>query len=324
MIIAYFDRKTLEPQEINSDNQSSLKEAVWIDLISPSDKEEDMVEKCLGLGIPTREEMLEIELSSRLYKEGGVLFMTATMLAQSDSLEPKYDAVTFVLTEKQLITIRYIEPLAFRLFISHLQKLHADHYYPIKLLIELLDATVDRMADILELIGRHLDEYSKIIFKPENDNTSEKLNYRQIMQKIGASGNLSTKARESLATFDRLIIFFGNAASSKMSHEEQLQLTTISADMNSLSDHVNFLSNKITFLLDATLGMVNIEQNAIIKIVSVAAVIFLPPTLVASIYGMNFHVMPELSWKYGYVMAIGIMVVSVFLPYKYFKHRKWL
>lgn len=323
MIIAYLDRKTLEPQEIKSDNQALLKEAVWIDLISPSRAEENIVEESLGLDIPTREEMLEIELSSRLYKEDGALFMTATMLAQSDSIEPKYDAVTFVLTEKQLITVRYIEPYAFKLFISHLQKFHADHHYSVNLLIELLDATVDRLADILELVGRRLDENSKIIFKPSDD-ISGKLNYQQIMQQIGASGDLTSKARESLATLERLIIFFGKMAGPGIDHEGQLRIATLTTDMNSLSDHVNFLSNKITFLLGATLGMVNIEQNAIIKIVSVAAVIFLPPTLVASIYGMNFHVMPELSWKFGYPMAIGFMIISVLLPYKYFKHRKWL
>jgi len=324
MIIAYLDRKILEPHEINSDNQALLKEAVWIDLISPTSADEAIVENSLGLDIPTREEMLEIELSSRLYREDNTLFMTATMLAQSDSLEPKYDAVTFVLTEKQLITVRYIEPYAFKVFIAHLQKFHADHHYPSNLLIELLDATVDRLADILELVGHHLDEYSKIIFKSDNDNSYGKLNYRQIMQQIGASGDLTSKARESLATLERLITFFGKMMSSTIDPESQLRMATLSADMISLSDHVNFLSNKITFLLSATLGMVNIEQNAIIKIVSVAAVIFLPPTLVASIYGMNFHVMPELSWKFGYPMAIGFMLISVLLPYKYFKHRKWL
>ncbi len=111
---------------------------------------------------------------------------------------------------------------------------------------------------------------------------------------------------------------------SNADQDTQSRLTSISKDIAALSDHANFVANKVTFLLSATLGMVNIEQNNIIKIVSVAAVIFLPPTLIASIYGMNFHVIPELSWKYGYVFSVVLMLLAAWLPYKYFKLRKWL
>ena len=191
------------------------------------------------------------------------------------------------------------------------------------LLIELLDVTVDRLADILELVGARLEEYSKIIFQPQ-DNTTAKLNYQKLMQEIGANGDLNTKARESLVTFNRLISFLAQTAGSRVDTEGQLRLATLGKDIVSLSDHANFVSSKINFLLDATLGMVSIEQNNIIKIFSVAAVIFLPPTLVASIYGMNFQFMPELMWKYGYIYSIGMIIIAAWLPYKYFKHRKWL
>lgn len=323
MITAFLDLKMLEPHEITANNQALLKEAIWIDLLSPSKEEEAQVEQCLGLSIPTREEMVEIEFSSRLYRENGTLFMTATMIAQSDSPDPKLDPVTFVLTQQQLITIRYIEPQSFKIVTSHLKKLDTTHCDATVLLIELLDATVDRLADMLELVGHRLDEYSKTIFRPPNDATV-KLDYRQLMQQIGANGDLNTKARESLVSFDRLITFFGQTAGSRIDNEGQLRLATLSKDISSLGDHANFLSTKVNFLLDGTLGMVSIEQNNIIKIVSVAAVIFLPPTLVASIYGMNFHFMPELSWKYGYLLSVGLIVLVAWLPYKYFKHRKWL
>lgn len=323
MLTAYLNQEKLNPHEITVENETLLKEAIWIDLLSPSKEEENQVEQCLGLDIPTREEMVEIELSSRLYKQNGTVFMTATMIAHSDSPEPQLDPVTFVLTKRQLITIRYIDPQSFKIAPLHLKKLDAIYDDPTLILIELLDATVDRLADTLELLGRRVDEYSKTIFRPSDDATT-KLDYRQLLQQIGENGDLNTKARESLLTFSRLTAFFAQAAESRMDSEGQSRLATLSKDIASLNDHANFLSTKVNFLLDATLGLVNIEQNNIIKIFSVAAVIFLPPTLIASIYGMNFQFIPELSWKYGYVFSIGLILIAAWLPYKYFKYRKWL
>jgi len=317
------NKELTEPQIITIENPLLDENAIWIDLFCPSKVEEEQVEHHIGKSIPSRAEMVEIEFSSRLYKENDAIFMTAMMLAQADSPEPKIDPVTFVLTNNQLITIRYIESQSFRLFISKLKKIEPMHRDPVNLLIELLDATVDRLADILELVASRLDQYSKTIFRPANGQ-AEKLNYQLLMQQIGANGDLNTKARESLVTFNRLISFFGQTAHSRIKKEGNLRLASLSADVDSLSDYAHFLSAKVNFLLDATLGMVSIEQNNIIKIFSVAAVIFLPPTLVASIYGMNFHSMPELSWKYGYIFAVGLILTAAWLPYKYFKYRKWL
>lgn len=324
-MLAYIDRRMREPKIIIIETQVSLAvldDSIWIDLFDPSKAEEDQVEQYIGRNIPTREEMIEIEFSSRLYKENNVLFMTVMMISQSDSSNPKLSPVTFVLTQKQLITIRYIESQAFQLFISQIKKIDVNHRDAVVLLITLLDAAIDRLADILELVGSKLDHYSQTIFNPQN--ITVKLDYQQLMQQIGANGDLNTKARESLVTFNRLISFFAQTAHSRIDQERKAQVATLSTDVASLSDYANFLSTKINFLLDATLGMVNIEQNNIIKIFSVAAVIFLPPTLVASIYGMNFHFMPELSWKYGYLLATGMILFSAWLPYKYFKYRKWL
>ena len=144
------------------------------------------------------------------------------------------------------------------------------------------------------------------------------------MQELGSNGDLNAKAWESLASLNRLNGFFGQAAASELDEDIRSRLMTLTRDISALRDQVKFLTSKINFLLDATLGMVNIEQNNIIKIFSIAAVIFLPPTLIASIYGMNFNVMPELNWYYGYPLSIGIMLLSGWLPYKYFKLKKWL
>ncbi|MBA3536997.1 MAG: magnesium/cobalt transporter CorA [Tatlockia sp.] len=322
MIIAYLSKENLQTYEINENNLSLLNEAIWIDLLCPTREEELQLEQRLSLAIPTREEMREIELSSRLYKNKDALFMTASMIAHSESPEPIHDVVTFVLTKKQLITIRYIEPQAFKLCVSQLNNFDFIHNDAATILIELLEANVDRLADILENVSHHLEEFSKVIFKV--DESGEKLNYLTMIQIIGANADLNTKVRECLVTFSRLIPFFGQSAGSQLDSARQTRLSTLSKDVGSLSDHSSFISSKVNFLLDATLGMINIEQNATIKIFSVAAVIFLPPTLIASIYGMNFNFMPELSYKWGYSMALVLMFLSALIPYKFFKHKKWL
>jgi magnesium transporter len=322
IMLTYLDKTILKLTELNSETMHCLDTTPWIDLLNPSKIEEAQIEKYLQINIPSQEEMDEIELSSRLYKEKDTLFMTAIILAQSDSQDPKLNPITFILTPQRLITIRYIEPQAFRLFIAQLRKMDAQHLHASSLLIELLDATIDRLADILESVGQHLDGHSKTIFRQRH--TSTKLNYQHLMQQIGASGDLNTKARESLITLNRLITFLGQANNMLLDSEKQVKLLTQGKDIASLSDHANFLSAKVNFLLDAILGMVSIEQNNIIKLFSVAAVIFLPPTLIASIYGMNFNIMPELSWKYGYYFALGLMGLAAWLPYKFFKYKKWL
>ncbi|ASQ47147.1 magnesium transporter CorA family protein [Legionella clemsonensis] len=325
MIVAYLYEQILQAHEITKDNLSLIDQAIWLDLIYPTQEEEQIVEHKLGLDIPTREEMLEIELSSRLYKSKEALFMTANMIAQSDTSDPKHEAISFVLTKEKLLTIRYIEPLAFKLFFMQLQKSEENYSSAALLLITLLEVTVDRLADILESVGHHLEKLSKIIFHSSTYVPSkEKTDYQQIIQKVGVHADLNTNTRESLVTLSRLIAFFSQSASSQLDAEGQIRLTTLSKDINSLSDHASFLSSKINFLLDATLGLINIEQNTIIKIFSVAAVIFLPPTLIASIYGMNFKWMPELDVKWGYWIVLIVMLLSALLPYKFFKYKKWL
>ena len=322
MITAYLSQERLIPEAITHNNHALLHDAIWIDLVHPSKKEEKLIKEFLELDLPTREEMQGIEPSSRLYKENGTIFMTATMIAKSDSSEPKSDAVTFILKDDKLITVRYIEPQAFSLFISHLPKLASDGHHATHLIIALLEATIDRLADISERIGRSLDDYSQIIFRTQTADKI-KLDYKQLLQELGSNGDLNAKAWESLISFNRLN-GFGQAVAAKFDEDLHSRLTTLTKDIVALSDQVKFLTSKVNFLLDATLGMVNIEQNNIIKIFSIAAVIFLPPTLIASIYGMNFTIIPELNWHYGYPLSIGLMLLSGWLPYKYFKIKKWL
>ena len=323
MITAYLNQGTLKPTVITLTNQDLLHDAIWIDLLHPTKAEVVMIKNFIDLELPTREDMQEIEPSSRLYKEEGGIFMTATMISQSDSNDPKNDAVTLILKGNKLITLRYIEPQAFSLFISHLSKLSIESTHAVCLMISLLEATIDRLADISELIGRGLDDYSQTIFRGQSPDKI-KLDYKQLLQRLGSNGGLTAKVWESLVSFKRLLGFFGQAASLTFDEDMRLRLTMLTKDISALSDQANFLTSKVNFLLDATLGMVGIEQNNIIKIFSIAAVIFLPPTLIASIYGMNFVLIPELKLRFGYPIAIGLMLLSGWLPYQYFKVKKWL
>lgn len=325
MITAYLKDQYLKSQVVSTNNKEILNNAVWIDLLCPTFEEEALVEQFLGIGIPTREELQEIELSSRLYKIKGSIFMTGTIIAKSEGNETKADAVTLILMNDVLVTVRYIEPQSFAQFISRLNRITPEHYTPIHLVIEFLEAVVDKLADILERVGHQIDEVSQLIFRPMGKQSSrQNLDYTQLLQTIGINGDLNTKVQESLLSFNRLITFFEQTCVLRLDPEETSRLITLNKDINSISNHANFVSNKIIFLLDATLGMVNIEQNYIIKIFSIAAVILLPPTLVASIYGMNFQFIPELSWPWGYPFSICVMIISALIPYFYFKRRNWL
>ncbi len=173
-------------------------------------------------------------------------------------------------------------------------------------------------------MSHEFDKISFTIFRIDEQDESNKIDYKTLLKRIGANGDLTTRVRESLVSFIRLISFFAQSLVGQLDHDINSRLKILDKDINALSDYAGFITTKINFLVDATLGMVNIEQNNIIKIFSVAAVIFLPPTLIASIYGMNFDVMPELHSHFGYPISIGLMIVSAILPYLYFKKRKWL
>jgi magnesium transporter len=191
--------------------------------------------------------------------------------------------------------------------------------------MDLLDAIIDRAADILERIGAEVDQVSHDILEPDGQPADRARSYNDILRTIGRKGDQTSKARESLVSIGRLLLFLANEADGmRWPKEMRAQLKGMQRDVQSLSDHATYLSNKITFLLDAMLGVVSLQQNNIIKIFSVMAVILMPPTLVASIYGMNFRHMPELEWSYGYYVALGLMVVAAALPYLLFKWRKWL
>ncbi len=317
-------------QQVTDINQlsSAPDEHYWIDLIKPERDEVLEVEKMLGIELPTAYEMAEIETSSRLYSENGALYLTASLVAQADTEAVQSAPVTFVLFRRCLITIRYIDNTPFRNFFKTLNKPQCQVATNVDALSGLLDAIVDRLADILEKISADLEVLANDIFASGEKSRRHVDNdqmLKEILKKIGRDHGLNSKARESIVSLNRLLVYLiESQRGASEGSTVVVHLKGIARDLQSLGDHSSFISSKITFLQDATLGLINIEQNQIIKIFSIAAVIFLPPTLVASIYGMNVDHIPGLHSDYAFVITFVLMVLSAVIPYWYFHRKGWI
>jgi magnesium transporter len=309
--------------------------ALWIDLINPSREEDHFVERRLGVSIPTKEEAQEIEVSARLYHEDGAEFMTMTGVSHLESEAPMTTPITFVLKGETLVTIRYAQPKPFFTYATRAQKAGA---VPCvngeQVMLGLVEALIERMAEALEKSGRNLERLSRQVFrhKSTDGKSSKSRDFQAIIEEIGARGDLLAMIRESLVSLNRLLAYHNvtpkAAARSKTAAGPKKDAAVWTRDMQqdiaALSDHATYLANKTNFLLDATLGLINLEQNQIIKIFSIAAVCLMPPTLVASLYGMNFKNMPELEWLLGYPWALGLMLITAIIPFAWFKRKGWL
>lgn len=273
--------------------------------------------------MPTREEMREIEASNRFYEENGGLYMTATLVTKLDTDLPERTQVTFILTANKLVTNRYTDPLPFRRFIAYAARHTTVCTSGSMVLTGLLEAIVNRIADVLEKVGGDVDALSsKIFFRSYS--TSSPLDFRHILERIGQSGDLTSKASESLVSLTRLLGFVQQSGNTLLTQDARSRFRVLSRDVLAMSDHSNFLSNKVQFLLDATLGMVSIDQNNVVKIFSVVTVLLLPPSFIAGFFGMNFEHLPLLHDKWGLTIGVVSMVVCAVMPYLYFKHRRWL
>lgn len=325
-----------------------LQDALWIDLVNPTREEERAVEAFCGIEVPTREEMREIEVSSRLYTEDDSDFMTASVVHGLDTGTPSFAPVTFILTGKRLVTLRYSEPKSFALYSAKLCRDPSEGTFrqPLSLegepqngvakaakvptaeaiLVGLLETVIDRLADMLEAIAADLDRIGADIFSASMRKApTGSADFKSLLRRVGGAGDLISRSREALATLDRMMPYLQYVIDRRKAPKDaKLRVKAMARDITSLNDFDAFLSNKTTFLLDTTVGMISIEQNAIIKIFSVAAVGFMPPTLIASIYGMNFEFMPELEWQFGYPMAVGLMLVSAIVPLVFFRYKNWL
>ena len=301
--------------------------ATWIDLETPTHEEERLVERCIGLNVPTQEEMAEIEPSSRLYERDGTLYMTISTLWGVSDGTPTTTPIGFVLAGNRLVTIRTHTPKPVRAFVDHVHREPELARDAPTVLVRLLDAIIDRLADELEAAGGDLEHLSSQIFARHiDDRRIPVARLTALLRRIGQAQVLLTKIRYTAVSTSRMLSFLGGSA---LMHDPANQLAkdhlaSLTTDAASLSEHSSFLTDNLNFLLDASLGLISIEQNAAMKLLSWAAVVFLPPTLIAGIFGMNFRYMPELGWQYGYAMSLVLMLASGVLPYLYFRRRGWI
>jgi magnesium transporter len=283
--------------------------ALWLDLITPTREEVHFAEHLLGISIPTQEEAQEIEVSARLYHEDGAEFMTMTGVSQLESEAPMTTPISFILKGETLATIRYAQPKPFFTYATRAQKTGAVPCINGELvMLGLVEALIERMAEALEKTGRNLERLSRQVFR-----------YKP-------PGGTASTSRDCLVSLNRLLAYHNTTgkAADGPNKDAVAWVKDMLQDVVALSDHATYLSNKTNFLLDATLGLINLEQNQIIKIFSIAAVCLMPPTLIASSYGMNFRHMPELEWLFGYPYALALMLIAAIIPFVWFKRKGWL
>ena len=303
-------------------------EVNWIDAMRPEAKEVAFLERILGIVAPTLESLSAIDTSSRLYRDKDFLYMSMPMMVRSTSGVAQTSPLGFVLTKDYVLTVRYRQ-------IKPCEDLHyadvVENGRPAdgpSALISLLETIIDHGSDELEKINADLDCLSQIVFdqgggKPRQGPIEDTKNLRRVLGAIAASGNLASKISDALLGMSRMLPFIGAEAASYLSQEEKAKIKSLGRDISSLNEYERGQTDRMQFLLDATLGLTNIEQNNIFRILTVVSVVGIPPTLVASMYGMNFKNMPELEWTYGYEWGLGLILLSALIPIIWFKRRGW-
>lgn len=316
MIKSHFleDDKVIVKNEIPVDDAKMI----WIDIVNMTKSEESFIEDKLGIDVPSYEEMQDIELSSRLYCENSSVVLVATIVAKTNDGVIAHNC-TFILKDQYLVTARHADIGAFDGLSNDLLKGRFDKYTGNILLVELIDRIKDDAADMLEQIGRKMRDLSREIFWKISGDTQSNMGQRTILCEMGRVGDNISQLKDSLITLVRAMCFI-----EKRTVNNKEIIIMLMRDLDALVEHALSFASSVNFLLEATLGMINIEQNNIIKIFSIASIIFMPPTLIASIYGMNFANMPMLHEAWGSHMVMAAMISSAMLPYLICKYKKWL
>jgi len=323
MIRLYDNQGTL--LEAPASTKAGLPQAAcWIDLIHPSLEEEAQVENLIGVGVPSRDELRDIEPSSRLYLEKGAAYLTASLVWKSDTDFAEIADIGLVLAGERLITIRYAEPKAFAIFAANA----AREFVGLDgrdVLTRLVEAMIDRSAEVLEHRSRRIDALSSQVFSRGSVSNPEAVtrDLEATLGVIASHQRTIAKVRESLMSLSRVAGFL--QALPRIAEDKLLRqrCRSVARDIQSLSEHADFISENITFLLDASLGLISVQQNQVMKVMSVAAIVFLPPTFIGTVYGMNFQDMPELNQPWAYPVALAAMAASALGPYFWFKRKGW-
>ncbi|HEX5462501.1 MAG TPA: magnesium transporter CorA family protein [Steroidobacteraceae bacterium] len=299
---------------------------VWVDLSQPTDEEIRRVETEFDVRVPSREQLDEIESSSRLRSQNNRLYLSTPVGAPHELIDVAPSPLGFVISPELLITVRYRELRSFTQAREAIGK-EGGPSSSTAIFATLLEAMVDVDADVLEKVARELGDISRRVFRrgAAAARRGPRLNrrLRDVLAGLGDTGEHLSQLRESLMGLQRIIVFAKDADHPCLGPDIQARLKTILRDLSSLTDFEAHLSGKTQFLLDATLGFINTEQNDIFKVLTIVSVVGVPPTLIASMYGMNFHNMPELSWPWGYEYGLALIAASAVLPILWFKWRGW-
>ena len=310
-------------------DQHALARSVWIDLLAPTDDEKRLVERATGLRVSTAAELQEIESSSRLSEEeNGDLYMSMPLVLSLDRSNVRTTPLGFVLNKNRLLTVRFERSVSFDTLHDRAQRFESGHRTSAHVLVTLLEIVVDRLADELEKIRDELDAISRAIFQEDLSSgrapRREDESLRRTLRAVGSAGDLVSRIRDSLLGVGRIAPFVAQAGEPWLPADLGPRGKTLRDDITSLADYDAHLSNKVQFLLDATLGFINVAQNNIMKAFTVFSVAGIPPVLVAGVYGMNFKNIHEYDWAWGYQYSLVLMVVSFIIPLLAFKWRGWL
>ncbi len=298
---------------------------LWIDMVQPTIKEQKAVENFMEISLQTKQQVEEIESTSKYSEsENAIISNSNFFVPTGDSFE--VEPVSFILSnEGVLVSVRQRDMRTFREAEKRLQMNYRSFSTGYHILISLLEVRIDFDADLVEMVGRQVSSLSKDISKEESID-------KAVIHRINTLQERTMILRENI--FDRQRILSGILRSERFPNDIYPRLQLMIKDVNSLISHTDFSFQRLDYIQDSALGLINIEQNEVVKIFSVAAVVFLPATLVASIYGMNFRYMPELEWVYtlpngwniplGYIFAIGLMILASGLTMGYFRYKKWL
>jgi magnesium transporter len=299
---------------------------LWFDLLEPTNEERASVESKVGLKLPLREELSEVESSSRVSEEDGVLFLNVPILSHARALDETPAPIGFVLSKDVLVTIRYMPLRSFDSVATKFSN-NAAPGTSAEVFAALVDEMVDLSADLLEGIAAELDAVSRSVFvkaRVRRQLTRSNDAIHDTLADVGTAGERLSRIRGSLLGLQRIVPFASEPERDWIPNKVRARLRSAQADLLSLTDYETHLFDKVQFLLDAVLGFINTKQNSIFTVLTIVSVVGIPPTLIASIYGMNFKNMPELDWAWGYQYGLALIAISIILPIVWFKWRGWL
>ncbi|TDQ56845.1 magnesium transporter [Mesocricetibacter intestinalis] len=299
------------------DESRELNTAIWIDLVEPSTEEREILQEGLEQSLASFLELEDIEASARFFEDEDGLHLHSFFYCEDEEDYADLASVAFTIRDGRLFTLRDRDLPAFRLYRmrSRYQRLEECNAYEV--LLDLFETKIEQLADVIETVYSDLEKLGRVVLDGKQGEA-----FDQALATLTEQEDTSSKVRLCLMDTQRALSFLVRKTRLPINQLEQAR--EILRDIESLQPHNESLFQKVNFLMQAAMGFINIEQNRIIKIFSVVSVIFLPPTLVASNYGMNFGNMPELGFKFGYPMALGLMALAAFAPYWYFKRKGWL